>query len=149
VGVNHWIPFPESEVDAKDAYKSHFMVDFLSGRGRLAHDKNSAPQQSDLFVADSAFNPSTFQPLNFSTAASRVLDAGRRLWRYYHSQPDALPDASFYDIRAHFQGFKPNGHMNPDSTDTEYTRLIGDLRAAMRALAAKLAPKVHEHGFLR
>ena len=28
-GVNHWIPFAEAEVDAKDAYKSHFMVDFL------------------------------------------------------------------------------------------------------------------------
>ena len=77
------------------------------------------------------------------------MDAGKRLWRYYHSQPNAMPDASFYDIRAHFQGFKPNGHMNPDSTDTEYTHLIGDLRAAMKDLAAKIAVKVHEHGFLR
>ena len=77
------------------------------------------------------------------------MDAGRRLWRYYHAQPAALPDASFYDIRAHFQGFKPNGHMNADSFDAEYTRLIGDLRAAMKALAAQIAPKVREHGFLR
>ena len=77
------------------------------------------------------------------------MDAGRRLWRYYHAQPGALPDASFYDIRAHFQRFNPNGHMNPDSSDAEYTRLIGDLRATMKALAAQIAPKVHEHGFLR
>ena len=28
-GVNHRIPFAEAEVDAKDVYKSHFMVDFL------------------------------------------------------------------------------------------------------------------------
>ncbi|MBQ6247773.1 MAG: hypothetical protein IJK04_12960, partial [Kiritimatiellae bacterium] len=27
--MNHWIPFAEAEVDARDAYKSHFMVDFL------------------------------------------------------------------------------------------------------------------------
>ena len=84
-----------------------------------------------------------------SPEARAVFDAGRELWRHYHAQPGALPDASFYDIRAHFQGFKPNGHMNPDSPDAEYTRLIGDLRAAERALADRIAPKVREHGFLR
>ena len=158
-GLNHWIPFPESEVDAKDAYKSHFMVDFLKGvSGRDA--STMRPQNrdgrfvetslpDDLFVAKDSFNPSTFQPFNLSTCATRVLDAGRALWRYYHSQPNALPDASFYDIRAHFQGFKPNGHMNPDSPDAEYTRLIGDLRAAMKALAAQIAPQVRAHGFLK
>ena len=77
------------------------------------------------------------------------MDAGRALLRYYHAQPGTFPDASLYDIRAHFQGFKPNGHMNPDSPDAEYTRLIGDLRGAMKALAAQIAPKVYEHGFLR
>ena len=39
--------------------------------------------------------------------------------------------------------------MNPDSPDAEYKRLIGDLRAAMKELAAQIAPKVREHGFLR
>ncbi len=108
-------------------------------------------QQGALFAAEATPRHSQFSIFHsqFSTAASRVLDAGRRLWRYYHSQPNALPDASFYDIRAHFQGFKPNGHMNPDSADAEYTRLIGDLRAEMKDLAAKIAVKVHEHGFLR
>ena len=84
-----------------------------------------------------------------SAAASRVLDAGRTLWRHYHAQPDALPDASFYDIRARFQGFNAKGHMNPDSPDAEYTRLLGDLRSAMKTLAARIAPKVREHGFLK
>ncbi len=28
-GTNHWIPFAENEVGAKDAFKSHFMSDFL------------------------------------------------------------------------------------------------------------------------
>ena len=85
----------------------------------------------------------------FSSEAQTVFDAGRELWRYYHAQPDALPDASFYDIRARFQGFKPNGHMNADSSDPAYTALVSSLRTAERALAAKLAPKVREHGFLR
>ena len=157
-GVNHWIPFAEAEVDAKDAYKSHFMVDFLRHvapktcplrEGGNMGEFQSALRQDELFAADAPYNPSTLQPFIFSTAASRVLDAGRRLWRYYHSQPNALSDASFYDIRTHFQGFKSNGHMNPDSQDAGYTHLIGDLRAAMKVLAAKLAPKVREHGFLR
>ncbi len=190
-GVNHWIPFAEAEVDAKDAYKSHFMVDFLRrvalqtcplregavakgdwgsttgiasavrstppdgsavtplSEGGNMGESQSELSQDDLFTADAQYNPSTLQPFNFSTAASRVLDAGRRLWRYYHSQQNALPDAAFYDIRAHFQGFKPNGHMNSASPDAEYTRLISDLRAAMKDLTSKIAQKVREHGFLR
>ena len=189
-GVNHWIPFAEAEVDAKDAYKSHFMVDYLrnvaprtsplhegavakgdwGSSAGIAFAVRSTPpagsaatplleggntgatdsvlRQGELFAAD-APNPSSPQPVNFSIAATRVLDAGRLLWRYYHAQPGALPDASFYDIRAHFQGFKPNGHMNSDSPDGEYTRLIGALRVAMKDLAAMIALKVHEHGFLR
>ena len=39
--------------------------------------------------------------------------------------------------------------MNPDSPDPDYRTLVGDLRAAMKTLAATIAPKVHEHGFLR
>ena len=170
-GVNHWIPFPESEVDAKDAYKSHFMVDFLKSISATKNTENTkdlcAPlcslwlkntsaslPKDDLFATDDTNELSSHQQFSiihsqFSIAASRVMDAGRALWRYYHAQPAALPDASFYDIRAHFQGFKPNGHMNADSPDSEYTRLIGDLRAAMKALAAQIAPKVRDHGFLR
>ncbi len=49
---------------------------------------------------------------NLSPAARAVLDAGRELWRYYHAQPDANPNASYYDIRAYFQGCKPNGAIN-------------------------------------
>ncbi len=166
-GVNHWIPFPESEVDAKDAYKSHFMVDFLKSILATKNTKDlcaplcslwlnntSSLPKDDLFATDDANELSSHQQFSifhsqFSIVASRVMDAGRVLWRYYHAQPTALPDASFYDIRAHFQGFKPNGHMNLDSSDAEYTRLIRDLREAMKALASKIAPKVREHGFLR
>jgi hypothetical protein len=103
----------------------------------------SRPGEPPRLGGDASPHPS------FSSEAQAVFDAGRELWRYYHAQPDALPDASFYDIRAHFQGFKPNGHMNADSSDPAYTELVSSLRSAERALAAKLAPKVREHGFLR
>lgn len=46
-------------------------------------------------------------------------------------------------------GFNAKGHMNPDSPDPTYSSLIADLRAAMKALAAQIAQKVHEHGFLK
>ena len=32
-GSNHWIPFAEAEVDAKECFASHFMSDFLAGKG--------------------------------------------------------------------------------------------------------------------
>ena len=141
-GVNHWIPFAEEEVGAADAYRSRFMVEFLEGNNAGGPP---ALGQGDLFSEKQA---GCGVP-ELTPEARAVMAAGRELWRYYHAQPGALPDASYYDIRAHFQGFKPNGHMNPDSPDPAYTALLAALRTAMRALAATLAPKVREHGFLR
>ena len=89
---------------------------------------------------------------NISPAACAVLDAGRQLWRYYHAQPGANPNASYYDIRLHFQGVTTDAHgkakMNPASDDATYTRLLANLRTAMKALAANIEPKVYEYGFL-
>ena len=86
---------------------------------------------------------------NISLAARAVLDAGRELWKYYHTQPDANPNASYYDIRAHFQGCKPNGAMNAKSNDASYNALVSALRTAHKALAAQIEPKVYEYGFLK
>ncbi|MBP3228226.1 MAG: hypothetical protein J6M53_05515, partial [Bacteroidaceae bacterium] len=65
----------------------------------------------------------------------------------------ADPDAALYDIRLHFQGTKtlPSGktQMNPDSPDATYTQLLQTLREAQRALAAQIAPKVYQYGFLK
>ena len=151
-GVNHWIPFTEEEVGAKDCFKSHFMSDFLSGRIASGPNPVNPVNPVENLSARSA-------PLrlcvneNMSPAATSVLDAGRELWRYYHSQPDANPDASYYDIRMHFQGatVDANGKskMNSDSKDAKYTELIGNLRAAMKRLAKEIEPKVYEYGFLR
>ena len=153
-GVNHWIPFTEDEVGCTSAFASHFMSDWLRGK-KSGASAPSGPVQSALDLDDvpeAAENPSEpyGAPINsLSPDARAVLDAGRELWCYYHAQQTTLPDASFYDIRAHFQGFKPNGHMNPDSSDAGYNERIAALRSAVKALAAKIKPKVYEHGFLR
>ena len=140
-GTNHWIPYTEYEVDAKEKFSSHFMTDFLSGKlGRNAEESRG------LFTENGALIPR--EPVVFSPEAGAVLDAGRDLWRYYHAQPNANPNAALYDIRLHFQGCKPNGHMNPKSDDARYTELISTLRTALKALAKKIEPKVYEHGFL-
>jgi len=148
-GVNHWIPFTEEEVGAKDCFKSHFMSDFL--RGRIASGPNPVNPVNPVENFSAPLRLCVKE--NMSPAATSVLDAGRELWRYYHSQPDANPDASYYDIRMHFQGAtvdaKGKSKMNSDSKDAKYTELIGNLRAAMKRLTKEIEPKVYEYGFLR
>ncbi len=158
-GENHWIPFTEDEVGAKDSFRSHFMSDFLkkvlAGEAGTSSAAGGAPTLPGFVTESCAPHLKTTSRTSrtsreaFSPEAQAVFDAGRELWRHYHAQPGAKPDASYYDIRARFQGFKPNGHMNADSSDATYTALVGALRAAERALAAKIAPKVYAHGFLK
>ena len=104
-------------------------------------------------MRDTSILHSSFSILHFSPAALAVLDAGRELWRYYHAQPNANPNASFYDIRLHFQGAtvdaKGKAKMNSTSADETYTSLLANLRAAMKNLARQIEPKVYEYGFLK
>ena len=85
----------------------------------------------------------------FSEAGQKVMAVGRELWRYYHKQPDSMPNASFYDIRAFFQGRDANGKMNKDSADEEYMRLIANLRDAQKILARQIAVKAYKYEFLK
>jgi hypothetical protein len=85
----------------------------------------------------------------FSECAQKVFDAGRELWKYYHKQPNANPNAGFYDIRAHFQGTDKNGKMNKDSSDSQYRSIISNLRSAQKKLAEQIAKKVYKYGFLK
>ena len=98
-------------------------------------------------------NTTKSNPLVFSPEAQAVMDAGRELWRYYHKQPNVNPNASFYDIRLHFQGTKTTKsgkqQMNTESDDPTYTALISDLRQKLKELAKQIEPKVYEYGFLR
>ncbi len=149
-GTNHWCPFTENEVDAKNCFKSHFMSDYLAGK--IEAQSHSA--QGELFNPENPFNPVKKVPReHFSPAAQAVFDAGRELWRYYHAQPGANPNAAFYDIRMHFQGVKklPSGkvQMNTSSSDDKYTAYLAALRNAHRALAAQIELKVYEYGFLK
>jgi hypothetical protein len=140
-GVNHWIPFTEAEVNCKKRFESRFMSDFISG-------KTTPPPDSDAAASLDGKNPQKQSPLKFSSEASAVFDAGRELWKYYHNQSNANANASFYEIREHFQGRKANGNMNTKSADSKYNELIGALRDIMKILAKKIEPKVYEYGFL-
>jgi hypothetical protein len=142
-GINHWIPFTESEVNAQEKFTSNFMTDFIKGK-----IKPEPMNEGLLFATDTAIynDPS---PRIFSPEATALFDAGRALWTYYHAQKGVNVNASLYDIREHFQGRNDKGRMNARSTDEQYTQLIGNLRARLSLLADKIAPKVYEYEFLK
>ena len=120
-GVNHWIPFTEQEVNARDNFQSHFMSGFLKGK---------------------TFSPEAHELLNSGKELWRY---------YHSKIKDnraASVDASFYDIREYFQGRSPKGTMNQKSTDETYNALIKKLRQNLSVLAEKIKPKVYEYGFL-
>jgi hypothetical protein len=137
-GINHWIPFSESEVNAKEKFESNFMTDFIKG-------KLNTENFGNLFENEITFN----KTLRFSQEATDVFNTGRELWKYYHSQKDINVNASLYDIREYFQGRNDKGRMNAKSTDKKYTELINNLRQKLSTLAKKIAPKVYEYEFLK
>ena len=137
--VNHWIPFTREQVGCKKTFKSTFMADYLNG-------KNKPAEGQGLFGVETGCTPSLQQ---MSPEAQAVYDAGLALWRYYHAQPNAIADASFYDIRLHFQGTSEKGNMNAKSDDETYTEQITTLREKLKLLAKRIEPKVYEYGFLK
>ena len=137
-GTNHWIPFTEQEVNAKEKFESNFMTNFIAG-------KLKSEETTTLFGTTTVENKS----LQFSDEATAVFDAGRKLWKYYHAQNGVNVNASLYDIREHFQGRNEQGRMNSKSDNEKYTQLIGELREKLNVLATKIKPKVYEYGFLK
>lgn len=145
-GINHWIPFTEKQVNAPDNFQSHFMSDFIAGK--------LAPKTADtLFGAEESLIPT--EPIQFTPAAQAVMEAGRKLWEYYLHKKDkelyAEPvnvNASFYDIRAYFQGFE-KGKMRNKSDDEKYNELLRDLRTYQKVLAKQIEKKVYLYGFLK
>ena len=145
-GINHWIPFTESEVNAKQAFESTFMIDFLKGRLK----KENSTDLGLIETANSIYDGS--QKIIFSEEANAVFEAGKELYKYYYSKPHVTKEAnnaSFYDIRAAFQGTGASGKMNNTSTDEHYNELIAELRARQKILAKKIEQKVYEYGFLK
>lgn len=140
-GINHWIPFSEAEVNAREKFESDFMYKFIN-------DKIRPDKEANLFTVNEP--PAHYEvPLKFSPEATAVFDAGRELWKYYHQQANCNVNASLYDIREHFQGRNAKGRMNSRSKDETYTKLINELRDKLNFLAKKIEPKVYEYGFLK
>lgn len=145
-GINNWIPFTEQQVNAPDNFQSHFMSDFIAGKLK--------PQSADtLFGEEDSLIPT--EPIQFTPAAQAVIEAGRKLWEYYLHKNDHVlygepvnVNASFYDIRAYFQGFE-NGKMRNKSDDEKYNELLRDLRHYQKVLAKQIEKKVYLYGFLK
>ena len=144
-GVNHWIPFTETQVGASDKFGSNFMSRYLAGK---ANSTTRLPGDT-LPMFEEPEEVYGRQPIVFSATAQTVYEAGLALWRYYHAQPGVNVNASLYDIRAHFQGRNEAGRMKSSSDDEGYSQRISALRQALKLLAEKIAPKVYEHGFLK
>ncbi|GAA7276222.1 hypothetical protein HpM004_14200 [Helicobacter pylori] len=93
--------------------------------------------------------------MKFSPSASRVFDAGREVYRYYHTKDfinrPCNTNASLYDIKEFFQGRNAQGKLNspPKAKDEYYKQLYANLQDALKDLAKEIQPKVYEYGFLR
>jgi hypothetical protein len=123
------------------------MTDFIKGKIK----PTPPPQTINLFTSVYMVSEpeAVYQvPLQFSEKAKAVFEAGKQLWTYYFTQPDANTNASLYDIREHFQGRNTNGKMNNKSEDETYNQLIGNLRETLNRLAKQIEPKVYEYRFL-
>ncbi len=144
-GTNHFIPFDEEEVGAKERYASHVLLDFLKGK------LQEQTQNNNLFETLNK----EIKPLKFSENALSVFNAGREIYRYYHAQDftknDYNANVSLYDIKEFFQGRNAQGKLNPPkkAKDTYYKQLYDNLQDALEDLAKDLQPKVYEYGFLR
>ncbi len=142
-GTNHFIPFSEDEVESKERYSSHALLDFL--KGGIKEKGNS------LFLNAKKEN----KPLEIQLCASRVFDAGREIYRHYHAQDftnhDYNANVSLYDIKEFFQGRNAQGKLNlpAKAKDEHYKQLYANLQDALKDLAKEIQPKVYEYGFLR
>ena len=116
-GINHWIPFSEAEVGAKNNFESHFMKDFIDGKIKPKETKELLTERRSL------------KPIKFSKEAKDIFEAGRELWKYYHKHDLININASYYDIRKFFQGVdSKSGRMNNKSIDETYNKLIGNFK---------------------
>ncbi|EAL3914029.1 hypothetical protein A0Y86_02300 [Campylobacter upsaliensis] len=154
-GINHFIPFSEKEIDAAEAFESHFMLEFIQGKIKISNKKKKGQQEFN-FQSDEledTFIPT--KPLEFSREAKEVFKAAKELFKHYHEQAkddetSYTPNAALYDIKAHFQGFNDKGKMNsPQKADDEYYKQkLGELNYALKNLAKKIEVKVYEYEFL-
>ncbi|GAA9063717.1 hypothetical protein Taitung243_13990 [Helicobacter pylori] len=145
VEINHFIPFDEEEVGAKERYASHVLLDFLKVK------LQEQTQNNNLFDSSKKEN----KPLEFSQSALNVFNAGKEIYRYYHTQDFTNrpynANISLYDIKEFFQGRNAQGKLNlpAKAKDEHYKQLYANLQDALKDLAKEIQPKVYEYGFLR
>ncbi|GHU22130.1 hypothetical protein FACS1894164_03870 [Spirochaetia bacterium] len=121
-GINHWIPFTEKEVRAKEKFESNFMSDFLK-------ECSFSAEAQAVFDAG--------------------CELWKYYHAKIKNNKTASVNASFYDIREFFQGRDEGGRMNTNSNDETYNNLLATLREKLRALTEKIKPRVYEYGFLK
>jgi hypothetical protein len=157
--VNHFIPFTETEVNARDRFESDFMVRYLASPYPLnstvipAASSTVIPAQAGIqsdTKLDSRLRGND-KAKNLSPEAKAVLDAGRELWRIYFSKIDVhtvreefklnRADVGWYQIR---NALKKRNEMG-DGLPIDFKTF----EEAYKALSEKLAPQVFELGFLR
>ena len=115
--VNHFIPFTETEVNARERFESHFMIEYI-------------------------------QDLDFSPEARAVLDAGREIWRHYHSNDfNHKIRAEFKLNRSDVGWYQIRKAIEANSENHEYD--FKAFKSTYENLSAKLRPKVYELGFLK
>ncbi|EAJ7578557.1 hypothetical protein AAH56_01935 [Campylobacter upsaliensis] len=153
-GINHFIPFSEKELNAAEAFESHFMLEFIQGKIKISNKKKKGQQEFN-FQSDEledTFIPT--KPLEFSHEAKEAFKAAKELFKHYHEQAkdetNYNPNAALYDIKAHFQGFNDKGKMNSPqkAKDEAYKDKLGELNYALKNLAKKIEVKVYEYEFL-
>lgn len=153
-GINHFIPFAELELNAAEAFESHFMLEFIQGKIKISNKKKKGQQEFN-FQSDEledTFIPT--KPLKFSEEAKAVLETAKELFKHYHEQAkdkeNYNPNTALYDIKAHFQDFNDKGKMNPPqkAKDEYYKQKLGELNYALKNLAKKIEVKVYEYEFL-
>ena len=151
-GTNHLIPFTEKELNIKEAFESHFLLDFMAGKIKST-EKDILGENKESFIPT--------KPMEFSIEAQNVLNAAKALYIYYHQMAgdvgtawkindkiEYLPNAALYDIKEFFQGRNEKGRMNSKSEDLKYTELLNDLKNTQKILAQKIEPKIYEYEFL-
>jgi len=134
-GINNWQPFTEKELGLTKALPSHFMTDFINGKAK--------------YFSNPCFSRFAKKKLSFSKEAKAVFNAALPLWKYYHEQPNADLNATYYDIREYFCGRNgKTGSMNSKSTDEKYNQLHEALRKVHRELGRHIEPMIYEYEFL-
>ena len=126
--VNHFIPFTEDEVGARDRFESDFMVQYLRKTYKVSENL-----------------------IGLTPEAQQVMMEGKKLWQAYFAHTDVRSvrdelklnraDVGWYQVRKALQARNATSDYAPTS--------FKPFEEAYKALTEKLQPMVYELGFLK